>query len=350
MNVITKIRWVFIALIAILSVYLLARVIDIIVPFIVGAIMAYLLRPMVIWLQKKGLRRRGSVAVIFIWIVFLSALIIFMVLPILYSELGKLAIVLPDRIQIINNYIETVRNNYSQSGLPSEVNKLFDDQLQHGQNFLVNWLKNILQNLPGILTSIGLLILSPILAIYFLLDWQKISDGVINLVPGRLRGEWLRLLQEVDYLIQRYIQGNITDAIIVGLLIGFGVKFIGMEYAFLIGVICAVTNLIPYFGPVLGGIPSVLLALGKSPVMSLKVALIIFVVQQIDGNIINPRLMSDKLGLHPLWVVFALLAGGEIGGLLGMVIAIPLAAIFRIVFTHIFYYLVSPQELKKTRN
>jgi len=84
--------------------------------------------------------------------------------------------------------------------------------------------------------------------------------------------------------------------------------------------------------------------------MSLKVALIIFVVQQIDGNIINPRLMSDKLGLHPLWVVFALLAGGEIGGLLGMVIAIPLAAIFRIVFTHIFYYLVSPQELKKTRN
>jgi len=195
MNVITKIRWVFIALIAILSVYLLARVIDIIVPFIVGAIMAYLLRPMVIWLQKKGLRRRGSVAVIFIWIVFLSALIIFMVLPILYSELGKLAIVLPDRIQIINNYIETVRNNYSQSGLPSEVNKLFDDQLQHGQNFLVNWLKNILQNLPGILTSIGLLIFITKFSLFIsCLIGQKISDGVINLVPGRLRGEWLRFI------------------------------------------------------------------------------------------------------------------------------------------------------------
>jgi predicted PurR-regulated permease PerM len=84
--------------------------------------------------------------------------------------------------------------------------------------------------------------------------------------------------------------------------------------------------------------------------MALKVVVIIFIVQQIDGNIINPRLMSNKVGLHPLWVVFALLAGGELGGLLGMLIAIPLAAILKIVFREIYLYLVSPKVLKTNRN
>ncbi|NLO98488.1 MAG: AI-2E family transporter, partial [Peptococcaceae bacterium] len=261
-----------------------------------------------------------------------------------------LAAVLPDRLQVINNYLETLKSNYSQAGLPGEVNRLIDQQLLRGQDLLINWLENILQNLPSILVSIGLLILSPILAIYFLLDWPQITKTIINLVPVRVRGEWLRLLQEIDYLIQRYIQGNILDALIVGLLIGLGVKICGMEYALLIGVICGVTNLIPYFGPVLGAIPSVLLALGKSPVMSLKVLLVIVIVQQLDSNFINPYLMSNKLGLHPLWVVFALLAGGEIGGILGMLIAIPLAAVLKIILSHIFYYLVFPRELKINKN
>jgi len=347
---IKNVRFAFIIIIVIIGLYFLLKVSDIISPFIVGAIMAYLLSPAVKWLQRKGLRRKGAVAVIFIWISFLIAFIVFFVLPLIYLEISKLAAVLPDRLQVINNYLETLKSNYSQAGLPGEVNRLIDQQLLRGQDLLINWLENILQNLPSILVSIGLLILSPILAIYFLLDWPQITKTIINLVPVRVRGEWLRLLQEIDYLIQRYIQGNILDALIVGLLIGLGVKICGMEYALLIGVICGVTNLIPYFGPVLGAIPSVLLALGKSPVMSLKVLLVIVIVQQLDSNFINPYLMSNKLGLHPLWVVFALLAGGEIGGILGMLIAIPLAAVLKIILSHIFYYLVFPRELKTNKN
>jgi predicted PurR-regulated permease PerM len=347
---ITKARVVFIIVIIIIGFYFLLKVSGIISPFVAGAVMAYLLSPAVKWLQKKGLRRRGAVAVIFIWISFLMVFIVFMVLPLIYLEIGKLATVLPERLQVINNYLETLKSNYTQAGLPGEVNQLIDEQILRSQDVLITWLENILQNLPSILVSIGLLVLSPVLAIYFLLDWPKITQGIINLVPARVRGEWLRLLQEIDYLIQRYIQGNIIDALIVGLLIGLGVKIVGMEYALLIGVICGVTNLIPYFGPVLGAAPSVLLALGKSPVMSLKVLLVIIIVQQLDSNFINPYLMSNKLGLHPLWVVFALLAGGEIGGILGMLIAIPLAAVLRIIFRHIYYYLVSPRELKTSKN
>lgn len=344
----SKKRWLFIVFLTLLSLFFLFKVRSIISPFIVGIILAYLLSPVVSWLEKQGVKRKAAVAVIFIWILVILTLTLFLLLPKLYLELGKLTSILPQKIQVIYEYAENAKSRYTQAGLPSEVTKLIEEQLQDGQNFLINWLENLIESLPSLIASLGLLIISPILAIYFMLDWKRINEGVLQIVPQRMRGQWHKFLQEVDYIIQRYIQGNVIISIMVGLLIGFGVKLIGMDYALIIGVICGITNLIPYFGPILGGIPSVLLALGISPMMALKVALIIFVVQQIEGNIINPKLMSGKVGLHPLWVVFALLAGGELGGLLGMFLAIPLAAVIRIIIRDVYNHLVAPKVLDES--
>lgn len=346
----SKLRWIFLTVLLLLSIFFVFRVKDIISPFIVGAAMAYFLSPLVTALEKKGLSRRSAVIVIFIWITLATAILLFLLLPKLYIELGRLATVLPERMGIITDYIEKTREYYARAGLPNEVSKLIDEKVLEGQNFLVTWLKSIINNLPGLLTSLGLMILAPILALYFLIDWKKITGWFIHLVPGKKRGEWLRFLQEMDYIVQRYIQGNLIDGLIVGIIIGVAVKLIGMEYALIIGVICGITNLIPYFGPVLGGIPAILLAFSKSPLMALKVTIIIFIVQQIDSDFINPRLMSGKIGLHPLWVVFALLAGGELAGILGMFIAIPVAAILRLIFRNIYYYLVSPKNLKTSKD
>jgi len=343
-------RIILIFFLALLIFFFLVRVRNIIPPFIVGAIIAYLLSPAVTWMEKKGLNRSGAVFVVFIWISVFFLVILFILLPKLYIELGKLITVLPDRIQVIYEYLQSAKNYYSEKGLPNEINKLIDQQFVKGETYLISWLENVINNIPELVMSIGLMILSPVLAVYFLLEGKRISKGIINLVPGRMTGQWQRILQEIDYIIQRYIQGNLLDALIVGLLIGLGVKLIGVEYGIIIGVICGITNLIPYFGPILGGIPAVALALSYSPWHALKVLLIIFIVQQIDGDIINPRLMSNKIGMHPLWVVFALLAGGELGGIIGMLIAVPVAAILRIFFREIYYYLVAPKNLKSTKN
>ncbi|HHV63984.1 MAG TPA: AI-2E family transporter, partial [Peptococcaceae bacterium] len=230
----SHLRWLFIIFLLVLGIYFLFKVRGIIFPFVVGAVMAYLLSPAVTWLENKGLRRRGAVAVIFIWITVLFVILLFLILPKLYLELSKLAVVLPERFQVIYEYVQKARTYYSQAGLPGEVGKLIDAQLLEGQNYLINWLEGIVANLPDLITSLGLLILAPILAIYFLIDWKKIGAGVLKLVPGRMRGGWSRFLQEIDYIIQRYIQGNIIDAVIVGLLIGLGVKLIGMEYSLII--------------------------------------------------------------------------------------------------------------------
>lgn len=343
----SKKRWLFIFLLIVLSLLFLFKVKSIVPPFIVGITLAYLLNPMVSWLEKKGLSRKGSVAVIAIWVAVFLGVILFLLLPKLYAELGRLASVLPQKAQVIYEYAENAKNRYSQAGLPSEVTTLIEDQLEEGQTYLINWLESLIDGLPERIASFGLLILSPIIAIYFMLDWNRINQGVLESVPQKVRGQWHKFLQEVDYIIQRYIQGNVIDSVIVGLMIGFGVKLVGMDYALVIGIICGITNLVPYFGPFLGGIPSALLALGISPLMALKVALVVLVVQQIDGSIINPKLMSGKVGLHPLWVIFALLAGGQLGGIIGMLLAIPLAAVLKIIIRDIYYSLVTPKALEE---
>lgn len=344
-----KLRLLFIAVLAAAGLFFLYKVKKIISPFIVGAVLAYLLSPAVIWLEKQGLGRKTAVAVIFAGILFFLGMILFLLLPSFYLELGKLVKVLPERIQVVYYYGQRIKFVISNAGFPGEVIRLIDEQLQKGQSYLISWLEEVIRNLPGLLVSVGLMVLSPIVAIYFLLDWNIIEEGIIKIVPQKMRGEWHRLLQEIDHVITKYIQGNLIDAVIVGILIGAGVKMFGMEYALIVGVICGITNLIPYFGPVLGAVPSVLLALGKSPEMAFKVALVIFIVQQIDSNIINPRLLSNKVGLHPLWIIFALLAGGELGGLLGMLVAIPLTAVFRIILREIYLYLVAPKALEESK-
>lgn len=342
-----KMRWLIIVFLALVALYFLFKVKNIILPFTLGIGLAYLLNPAVSWLEKRGLNRQGSVAVISIWITFFLVVIIFFLLPRLYFELGKLAAVLPDKINIIYSYAEAAKSTYFQAGLSGEISKLIEEQLKEGRDFLIKWLDRLIDTLPGIIASLGLLVLSPVLAIYFLLDWNKICSAVLKLVPQRVSGRWNKFLQEADLIVHRYIQGNALDSLIVGLLIGFGVKLIGMDYAFIIGIICGITNLIPYFGPFLGGVPSALLGLSISPFMSIKVILVIFVVQQLDSNIIHPRLMSKRIGLHPIWVIFALLAGGQIMGLAGMLLAIPLAAVLRIIIRDIYYYLVSPKVMKE---
>lgn len=345
----TKLRWIFGILLTLLGICILLKVKKIVLTFAAGALIAYLLSPVVSWLADKGIKRQWAVLITFILILILLILLFLLLLPTFYQELGKLAVVMPERLEVINRYVHTLKTTYPQI-IPQEINNLIDNKMLQTQSLIVNWLDGMIKNLPELLASIGLMVLSPILAIYFLIDWQRMTDAIIRVVPGRMRAGWRKLLQEIDDVIKRYFQVNILDAVIVGLLIGSVIKVIGMDYALVIGIVCGITNIIPYFGPVLGAVPSILLALSRSPIMALKVALVIFIIQQIDSNFINPRLMGNKIGMHPLWIVFVLLVGGELGGLLGMLVAVPLAAVIRIIILNCYYFLVAPRELKTNKN
>jgi predicted PurR-regulated permease PerM len=245
-------------------------------------------------------------------------------------------------MQTLDQFIQDFRTNFRSTGLPNQVAQVIDENLAHVEVFVVERLRVFLQTLPEMLASLSLFILSPVLAIYFLADWKRLNKGCLRLVPQKWRVEWQRLLQDINHVVRRFIRGDLIVAVVVGILTGIGVKLVGMDYALLIGIICGVFDLIPYFGPVIGAVPSILLGLTHSPIMGLKIAIVIIVVQQLESDVISPKLMGDSVGLHPLLIVFVLLAGGELAGFWGMLFSVPIAAVLRVILRHIYFRLVAP--------
>lgn len=324
-----------------LGILILFRVRAILGPFFLAFVLAYLLNPLVVVLERYKISRNRAIAIVFILIIAFCATAIFLIIPIIYNELSKLLVILPQTIQSITDMIEEFRNQFKATGLPNRVAIVLDEHLIQGETMIADRLNQFLDNLPKALSSVTLYMLSPVIAIYILADWKGLGEGFFRIIPQRWRMEWRRLWQDINHVVRQFVRGDLFVAVIVGIMIGIGVKLVGMDYALLIGLVCGIFDLIPYFGPAIGAVPAILLALTHSPVMALKVTLVIFFVQQLEGNIISPKLMGESVGLHPLWVVFALLACGEIAGFWGMFLAVPLAAVIRVLFKHIYFRLVS---------
>ncbi|MCO1600113.1 AI-2E family transporter [Desulfosporosinus nitroreducens] len=334
-------KWIFTGTCLLLGILILFRVRAILGPFFLAFVLAYLLNPLVVVLERYKISRNRAIAIVFILIIAFCATAIFLIIPIIYNELSKLLVILPQTIQSITDMIEEFRNQFKATGLPNRVAIVLDEHLIQGETMIADRLNQFLDNLPKALSSVTLYMLSPVIAIYILADWKGLGEGFFRIIPQRWRMEWRRLWQDINHVVRQFVRGDLFVAVIVGIMIGIGVKLVGMDYALLIGLVCGIFDLIPYFGPAIGAVPAILLALTHSPVMALKVTLVIFFVQQLEGNIISPKLMGESVGLHPLWVVFALLACGEIAGFWGMFLAVPLAAVIRVLFKHIYFRLVS---------
>ena len=343
-------RWGYLGLCIVLGIVLLYMVRAIIGPFLVAFVLAYLLNPLVESLERHQIKRKYGITLVFLGIVLLITVTLFIILPVLYNELSKLSVRLPEVMDGFNRQILNLRARLNETGLPVQVLNAVDNHMAQTENGFGLYLDRFLDELPHMLGSLTYYFLSPIMAIYFLADWKRMNKWFMRLVPGTSRIEWLRLWQDINHVLRRFIRGNLVVAVIVGVLIGIGVKLIGMDYALLIGLICGVFDLIPYFGPLIGAVPSVLLGLTKSSWMAVEVGIVILVVQQLEGNFISPKLMGDSVGLHPLWVVFALLAGESIAGFWGMLVSVPFAAVLRVVLRYIYFRLVAPEQEKSGCN
>ena len=334
-------RWIFTGTCLLLAMFLLFKVRPILGPFFLAFILAYLLNPLVVKLERHKMSRRISILIVFSLILAVMATVIFLILPALYNQLSKLAVVLPHAMQLFTERTDVIREQFKATGLPSHIALVLDQHLEEQEVIFAQKLNLYLDTVPQVLSNVTLYILSPVIAIYFLSDWKGLGVQFLRIIPQRRRMEWRRLWQDINHVIRLFVRGNVVVAVIVGILIGVGVKLVGMEYALLIGIICGIFDLIPYFGPFIGAVPAVLLALTISPAMAIKVVLVILIAQQLEGNVITPKLVGESVGLHPLWVVFAILAGGELAGIFGMLFAVPVAAVIRVVYNHVYFRLVS---------
>ncbi|MGF7185381.1 sporulation integral membrane protein YtvI [Desulfitispora alkaliphila] len=322
------------------SIYLLIKVKAILPSFLVAAFMAYLLSPLVYQLEKLGLPRALAIVLIYISFVVTTALVIINILPMVIKDLNIFAKVIPDYINQLRQWALELERDYSRMTMPESIREAIDESAQQFEEWVVRFTNNLVERIISFFTQVLHLLIAPILAFYLLKDWSNIEQGLYRLLPVKFRTETQTLMHDINRVLRKFIRGHIIVATIVSIMTTGGLMALGMEFALILGIIAGIFDLVPYFGPVIGAIPAVALALLESQTMALYVIILFVVIQQIETNIISPKIMGDSLGLHPLSIIFSVLAGGALFGILGVLLAVPTIAICRVIFSYLIEKLV----------
>jgi predicted PurR-regulated permease PerM len=309
-------------------------------PFIIAFFLAYLLNPAVCYLEYKGLKRVTAILIIYILVFGLLIIGGSRLFPLVIRELENFSKDLPAMINAIEDQIQIFQWKYQNSALPYSLRLALDDRLMFLEREGQIYVSSLVDSLMGLITYLVGLAITPVLAFYLLADWYVIKDELLLLIPGRWRHEFLMVCKDLDKVLSGVIRGQVTIAMIVGMLVSLGLYLLNVKYALIIGIFAGMLDLIPYFGAVIGATPAVTIALLDSPYLALKVIILFFLIHQLEGTVIGPKILGESVGLHPLSVIFFVFVGSEIGGLAGMLLGVPAAAISKVLLRHIVKALV----------
>lgn len=311
---------------ALLFLYAVRRVL----PPLLGALaLVYLLNPAVGWLHRRGLSRGAAIAAVYAGLAGLAAGFLLVYLPRLLAEMGAAGTQLPFYLQRVSRWASDVQGLLTPPWLPAALRLAVNDLLLAVQGAMLSDARAMAQSVVSGAPVLASLVLSPFLAYFLLRDLEAIKAWLFCLVPWHLTARAWQAVVEVDRAVGGFFRGQVVVAALVGILVAAAMFLLGMPFPLLLGLIAGVTDLIPYFGPILGGVPAVLLALTRGPGMVLKVVVALVLVQQLEAGFLAPRVVGQRTGLHPVLVAGAVLSGGYLGGLTGMILAVPLAGMLR---------------------
>ncbi|MDC3415616.1 AI-2E family transporter [Aquibacillus salsiterrae] len=339
--------WILVGILSFLFLYLLTILfpfyekffttsLKILMPFIISGIIAYLLHPIVEKLHRFHFPR--WLAILTIYILFFGGVGfgLYKAYPLMINQLNDLDKNLP---QFIDMYRNTTHGLYEKTAfLPEAVHKKMDDFFYDLEEFVGDFITNSVKQLTKIMDVVVVIAVIPVLVFYFLKDFKKIQSSLWKLTPKKYREEGKDLAIDIDKSLGNYIRGQLLVCLFVGLT-SYGLLWlIGMKYPLLLGLTMGITNIIPYFGPLLGAIPALIIAFTISMKMVVFVILSVFIVQIIEGNLLSPFIVGKSIDIHPIIIIFALIVGGEIGGVVGMIVAVPVLSVIKVFIIHINAY------------
>lgn len=314
--------------------YLLAPVLT---PFFMGALLAYMGDPLADRLEDRGLSRTGSVVVVFTFMTLLMIAVVVVLVPLLQKQLFLLATTLPE-------YARWARENilpWFQSALGVDFEKLHI-------SFFTDWLTGHLGEAGDIASTVfgylrassgavmawvANLVLIPVVTFYLLRDWDEFMRGIRHLLPRALEPDIVRVAEESDEMLGAFLRGQITVMVALGTVYATGLWLVGVKFALLIGLLAGLVSFVPYLGFIIGIVVAGVATIFQThDVFQLLPVLAVFAVgQALEGMILTPLLVGDKIGLHPVAVIFAVLAGGQLFGFIGVLLALPTAAVIAVI-------------------
>ncbi len=320
--------------VAIVVLYLMR---DFLGAFVLGAAIAFLIQPAVTRLAAIGIPRVLAIAFIFVVIIIVMAGLVLLIVPMGAREVSQLQRQAPSLAVAAQNTLNSLQGSPIQFlGITVDVKSTTDAINAHLKDFLLGQFGNAVTIGLTALTTLLQLVLMFIVAFLLALDAAAVRKVLRRLVPNDYRTDFDQIWRRVRKMLYAYVRGQLIIAGLIGILSGIACVVLGLADPVALGLIAAITALIPYLGPFIGAVPAILVGLAAGPVKALLIAIIYFLISNVILNFVYPKVMGDAVRLPPILVIVAFIAGFSWAGILGMFVAVPIAATLRILFDHIY--------------
>ena len=332
-----QVSWAVVGITAILAIVgvVVWTVRVIVPPLVLAGAIVFLLNPLVTGIQRRGIPRALGAGITYLGVVGVIALAGVLVVPLAGQQARELSRDWPEIRARTERWVDA-RAQESKGKFWEFERKELVDVLGSNELSVRQQLDRALKLGAAVFNVVLIIVLAPIIAFYLLVDLPHIKKVSESLIPEGARDDVMHVSRKLNRAVGGFFRGQLIVATIVGVLCSFGLLVIGLRFWFLVGMIAGFFNIIPLIGPWVGGLPGVIIALTTgSPLQALGVVVVMVAVQQIDNHFITPQVMHRTVQLHPAVVVLALLAGAHLGGFLGLLFAVPVAAALKIIASHL---------------
>lgn len=307
-----------------------------ITPLFIGLFIAWLFDPFVKWLSKKKIKRALGTLITYIIIIGVIGIIIGSIVPILSDQLNEIVKIVPTVFDNIKGWINDIFNNLKNiDNFDADAVKIqmFDKIESLGTDLTESSPSMLVSFVSSFFSGIGTFIVGLVIGFYLLMSFDNASGLMLTWLPKNWQEDTKELFGELDLTLRRFIKGALLDSFVVFVVTSIGFSIIGLRAPLLFGLFCGITNIIPYAGPYIGGIPAALVGFSISPLTGILTIIVLVIIQTLEGNFLQPVIMSKSTKLHPVTIILGLLIFGYFFGILGMAVATPVISCLKTIFT-----------------
>ena len=312
----------------------IGNVLSVISPLFIGFIIAWLFAPLVDKMTKKGMSR--IIASIIVYIVFIAFLVVFfrIFIPIIYNELNELIGTLPGIMTDITDFINNIFAKIDVEGVDIDgiKNSILNGITAYGNSISSSIPTTVVSIMGSLFSGLGTIFFGLIIGLYMLFDFDNVTNLLLKLIPKRYQMEVADLLENIGREVRKSVNGTLLVACMVFVCDTIGFSIVGLNSALLFGLFCGITDLIPYIGPYIGTAVATIVAFTQSPLIGIGVLVIAIIVQLVESYILQPVVMSKATKLHPVTIICSLLIFGHFFGIIGMILAVPIMSIFKVIW------------------
>lgn len=303
-------------------------------PLFIGLFLAWLFDPIVTGLEKRGIRRVFGALLTYVVFVALIALLIGSIFPVLYDQINDFVKLVPAVFDNVKEWIESILMRFDASTFDAEAfkNNIFKNIEEFGTSLTSSLPTMVISIVKNFVSGMGALLIGLIIGFYLSISFKNGTDAFITLLPKNIRDDARDLANEINNTCRSFVKGAIIDAGVIFVVSSIAFLLCGLKAPLLFGLFCGITNIIPYAGPYIGGIPAVIVAFSQGTTTGILVLICIVVIQLIEGNFLQAFIMSKSTKLHPVTIILGLLVFGYFFGILGMVVSTPIIGAIKAIF------------------